>query len=106
MYTSIPSTWTLNIETGKLFANAIELPKLVCTSLADAVKYLSTFGLAEVLTRVDFFLRFTEKTHMLLNANTLANLYVMLLVQSCSSLLILFAEKSIGIKQITLKRVH
>ena len=64
------------MRAGKLLASAIDLPKSVCIPLADIVKYLSIFGLAEVLTRVEFFLKFTEKTHMLLNANTLTNLYV------------------------------
>lgn len=49
-------------------------PQQVVVALAHAVKYLSNFGLDDVLFETQFFNKFTERTHMLLNGNTLTNL--------------------------------
>ena len=49
-------------------------PKQVVIALAHAVTYLATFGLEDVLLETRFFKNFTERTHMLLNGNTLTNL--------------------------------
>lgn len=65
-----------NVPLGRLLAAALELPPQVTTALSQIIKYLSSFGLADVLTRTEFFYRFTERQHMLLNANTLKNLSV------------------------------
>ncbi len=50
-------------------------PNQVVIALAHVVKYLSTFDVADALLETKFFMKFTERTHMLLNGNTLTNLY-------------------------------
>lgn len=72
---SSSSTNTLSSE-GKLTAEIASFPKDVVIALAHLVKYLSTFDVADALLETQFFSRFTERTHMLLNGNTLTNLYV------------------------------
>ena len=57
-------------------ANITHFPKQVVIALAHAVKYLSAFDVADALVETQFFKKFTERTHMLLNGNTLTNLYV------------------------------
>ena len=52
-------------------------PKDVVVALAHLVKYLSAFDVADALLETQFFSRFTERTHMLLNGNTLTNLFVL-----------------------------
>lgn len=52
-----------------------DFSKLVVIALAQSLKYLSTFNVADALRETRFFAKFTERTHMLLNANTLTNLY-------------------------------
>ena len=64
-----------NFTAGKLLVSLSDLPQRVIIGLAHSLRYLKMFGLAEVLTRTEFFIKFTERQHMLLNANTLANLY-------------------------------
>ena len=49
-------------------------PKQVVIALAHAVNYLSDFAVADALLETRFFKKFTERTHMLLNGNTLTNL--------------------------------
>lgn len=51
-----------------------DFPKLVVQALAYAVKYLSDFHVEDSLRETKFFAEFTERTHMLLNSNTLTNL--------------------------------
>lgn len=51
-----------------------EFPKLVVLALAHVIKYLSDFDIEDALRETQFFTRFTERTHMLLNGNTLTNL--------------------------------
>ena len=51
-----------------------EFPKLVVLALAHSVKYLASFGVEDCLRGTKFFAKFTERTHMLLNGNTLTNL--------------------------------
>ncbi|KAL7283069.1 hypothetical protein ACG7TL_002493 [Trametes sanguinea] len=63
-------------STGDLMAAITEFSKLVVIALAHAVKYLSTFHVADALRETRFFSKFTERTHMLLNANTLTNLEI------------------------------
>lgn len=49
-------------------------PKEVVIALAHVVEYLATFDVADALLETQFFKKFTERTHMLLNGNTLTNL--------------------------------
>ncbi|KLO18801.1 hypothetical protein SCHPADRAFT_819209 [Schizopora paradoxa] len=70
------STASSNYTSGKLLADVSGLPQKVVIALAHVHNYLATFGLSEVLSQTDFFSKFTERQHMLLNANTLANLEI------------------------------
>ncbi|CDO74876.1 hypothetical protein BN946_scf185004.g26 [Trametes cinnabarina] len=63
-------------DTGGLADALADFSKLVVIALAHAVKYLSTFNIADALRETRFFAKFTERTHMLLNANTLTNLEI------------------------------
>jgi len=65
-----------SVVTDKILAIVAGLPQLVVISLAHAIKYLSTFSIADVALAVKFFTRFTERNHMLLNGNTMTNLFV------------------------------
>lgn len=60
--------------TGDLMAAVADFSKLVVIALAHTLKYLITFNVADALRETRFFSKFTERTHMLLNANTLTNL--------------------------------
>ena len=51
-----------------------DMSKLVVIALAQSLNYLTSFNVADVLRETRFFGKFTERTHMLLNANTLTNL--------------------------------
>lgn len=53
-----------------------DFPKRVVIVLAAAIKHLSAYGIADAFLETKFFSKFTTRTHMLLNANTLKNLYV------------------------------
>ena len=66
-------TW---VGVDKILAVVAALPRLVVISMAHAIKYLSTFSIADAVLAVKFFTRFTERNHMLLNGNTVANLFV------------------------------
>jgi DNA mismatch repair protein MSH3 len=64
------------VVADKLLALVAGLPQLVVISLAHSIKYLSTFSIADSLLGVKFFTKFTERSHMLLNGNTMTNLFV------------------------------
>ena len=61
---------------GKLMASLVDFPKTVIVALAHAIKYLREFELDSAFYRTNYFAKFTTKTHMLLNGNTLSNLCV------------------------------
>ena len=65
---------SVGFKSGKLLAAVSDLPKNVTIALALSLDYLLGFGLADVLTQTEFFSKFSERQHMLLNANTLSNL--------------------------------
>ncbi|KIP07972.1 hypothetical protein PHLGIDRAFT_510551, partial [Phlebiopsis gigantea 11061_1 CR5-6] len=65
-----------SFKSGQLIATIASFPKDVVVALAHLVKYLSTFDVADALLETQFFSRFTERTHMLLNGNTLTNLEI------------------------------
>ena len=67
---------TLIVHLGKLLASISNFPQKIVIALAHTLDYLSKFDLAEVLMQTEFFSKFTESQHMLLNANTLSNLSV------------------------------
>lgn len=64
------------LNTGELMAAIADFPKRVVIVLAAAIKHLSAYGIADAFLETKFFSKFTTRTHMLLNANTLKNLYV------------------------------
>ncbi|KAI0071810.1 hypothetical protein K474DRAFT_1668569 [Panus rudis PR-1116 ss-1] len=65
-----------SFNSGQLMASISNFPKQVVVALARAVQYLSDFDIADVLLETRFFSKFTERTHMLLNGNTLTNLEI------------------------------
>jgi DNA mismatch repair protein MSH3 len=57
-------------------AEVAGFPKQVIVALAQCIEYLSAFRIADALLATNFFAKFTTRAHMLLNGNTLTNLYV------------------------------
>lgn len=57
-------------------AAVTDFPKQVVVALAMTIKHLSAFGVADAFLETKFFSKFTIRTHMLLNGNTLTNLLV------------------------------
>lgn len=67
-------------------AAVTNFPKQVVVALSHLLNYLTAFNVEDALLETKFFAKFTERTHMLLNGNTLTNLYVLLNVAiSCCS---------------------
>jgi DNA mismatch repair protein MSH3 len=66
-----------NTHTGKLMASVADFPRRVVVVLAHAIKHLSAFDIADAFLETNFFSKFTTRTHMLLNGNTLTNLSVL-----------------------------
>lgn len=69
-----------NHHIGKLLEAISNLPQRVSIALAHTIQHLNKFGLSDILTQTDFFTKFTARQHMLLNANTLSNLSVIVLM--------------------------
>ncbi|KDQ20147.1 hypothetical protein BOTBODRAFT_27560 [Botryobasidium botryosum FD-172 SS1] len=69
-------TTSENLKSGKLMASLVDFPNLVIIALAHAIKYLREFDLDSAFYRTNYFSKFTTKTHMLLNGNTLSNLEI------------------------------
>ncbi len=59
---------------GELTATVTNFPQQVVVALAHVMKYLANFNVADALLETQFFTKFAERTHMLLNGNTLTNL--------------------------------
>ncbi|OAX39197.1 hypothetical protein K503DRAFT_690106 [Rhizopogon vinicolor AM-OR11-026] len=75
-YTTKATSSAEELSPDKILAIVAGLPQLVVISLAHAIKYLSTFSIADAVLAVKFFTRFTERSHMLLNGNTMTNLEI------------------------------
>ncbi|KAI0806964.1 muts domain V-domain-containing protein [Fomes fomentarius] len=75
-YTEKHANASNSFNKGDLMAAITDFSKLVVIALAQSLKYLSTFNVADALRETRFFAKFTERTHMLLNANTLTNLEI------------------------------
>ncbi|KAG1782777.1 muts domain V-domain-containing protein [Suillus placidus] len=75
-YTTKATVSTEELSPDKLLVLVAGLPQLVALSLAHSIKYLSTFSIADALLGVKFFTKFTERSHMLLNGNTMTNLEI------------------------------
>lgn len=56
--------------------SVLELPQPVITALAHCIKYLADFGLTNIFRQCQLFKTFGSRSTMLLNANTVDNLYV------------------------------
>ncbi|KAJ3880958.1 DNA mismatch repair protein MSH3 [Lentinula edodes] len=65
-----------NLRTGKLLASITSFSPGLVIGLAHMVKHLSTYNVADVLLETKFFTKFSEKSHMVLAANTLRNLEI------------------------------
>ncbi|KAI0059076.1 DNA mismatch repair protein MSH3 [Artomyces pyxidatus] len=61
---------------GRLMAAVTDFPQQVVIALAQCIKYLSAFDIADALLATKFFGKFTTRAHMLLNGNTLSNLEI------------------------------
>ncbi|KAI0086630.1 muts domain V-domain-containing protein [Irpex rosettiformis] len=64
------------LKTGELTAAVTNFPQQVVIALAHVMRYLASFNVADALLETRFFTKFTERTHMLLNGNTLTNLEI------------------------------
>lgn len=73
--TSLTSRNWLNFVPA-LIGLLTEYPKQVVVALAHMVEYLSKFNISRLFRKQTRFKQFMERNHMLLNANTLTNLYV------------------------------
>ncbi|KAJ8700304.1 Mismatch repair protein msh3 [Pleurotus ostreatus] len=65
-----------SFRSGELLATVTGFPQQVVVTLGHAIKHLSAFGIADAFRETKFFTHFMTKTHMLLAANTLANLEI------------------------------
>ncbi|KAH7922832.1 hypothetical protein BV22DRAFT_1113691 [Leucogyrophana mollusca] len=65
-----------DVNPTKLLAVVTDFPQQVVIVLAHAIKYLSAFRIADAFLGARFFTKFTNKSHMLLNGNTLTNLEI------------------------------
>jgi DNA mismatch repair protein MSH3 len=61
---------------GKLMAAVADFPQRVVVVLAHTIKHLSAFSIADAFLETKFFNKFSTRAHMLLNGNTLTNLFV------------------------------
>lgn len=63
-----------NWSTGTSMAVVVNLPRTVVVALAHTLQHLAVFGLTDSFMDASLFTKFTDRSHMLLNANTLINL--------------------------------
>lgn len=61
-------------------AAVTDFPKQVVIALAQCIRHLEAFDIADSLLATKFFSAFTTTNHMLLNGNTLTNLFVLMCV--------------------------
>ncbi|KAH7107410.1 muts domain V-domain-containing protein [Auriculariales sp. MPI-PUGE-AT-0066] len=66
----------VDADVGAPIGFVLDLPRQVVVALAHIHHYLQQFNLGHILLRVNTFKQFANRTHMLLNASTLANLDV------------------------------
>ncbi|CAO3694195.1 unnamed protein product [Umbelopsis ramanniana] len=64
------------VKSETLFAEILRLPEVIIKSLALTIKYLTDFQLDHVFKLTKYFNHFSSKSHMTLNANTMANLEI------------------------------
>ncbi|KAF8309367.1 hypothetical protein DL93DRAFT_2100103 [Clavulina sp. PMI_390] len=62
--------------TSRGIAEVVGLPRTVVIALAHTIRHLKAFGLTDAFGDASAFTKFTERSHMLLNGNTLSNLEV------------------------------
>lgn len=87
----------------ELPSSITDLPELVMVALALALKHLTSFQLTEALLQPAFFNTFSSRTHMLLNSNTIRNLWVTHTVGNLADLFMI--EKYFRIRPILQKQV-
>ncbi|EPQ29014.1 uncharacterized protein PFL1_03304 [Pseudozyma flocculosa PF-1] len=71
-----PSAFEDAPDSGKLLSLAVSLPHLALVALASMIKHLEEFGLESICRLATNFQSFTNRTTMMLNGNTLANLEI------------------------------
>jgi hypothetical protein len=69
-----PKSARCNRPIGTFMATVVNLPRTVAIALAHTLKHLATFKLTDSFTDASVFSKFADRTHMLLNSNTLTNL--------------------------------
>ncbi|KAF8557342.1 hypothetical protein OG21DRAFT_1505567 [Imleria badia] len=73
-YSDKTKTNSNNLSMDGILGVIASLPQQVVVALAHTIHYLSSFRIADAFLGARFFTKFTNRTHMLLNATTLANL--------------------------------
>ncbi|EIM90301.1 DNA mismatch repair protein MSH3 [Stereum hirsutum FP-91666 SS1] len=65
-----------SFKSGELMAAVTDFPKQVVIALAQCIRHLEAFDIADSLLATKFFSAFITTNHMLLNGNTLTNLEI------------------------------
>ncbi|KAG9099780.1 Mismatch repair protein msh3 [Ceratobasidium sp. 370] len=71
-----PQTASEGFRSGKLMGCLVDFPKNVIIALACLMRHLESFQLSEVFLKTEFFASFTNRSHMLVSANSLHNLEI------------------------------
>ncbi|KAG6331292.1 hypothetical protein ID866_7797 [Astraeus odoratus] len=74
-------------------------PRQVVIALAHAIQYLSAFSIADAFLGARFFSKFADKTHMLLNANTLNNLVLQARIEAMEEIISSTSERLVALRQ-------
>lgn len=64
------------VSSSKAILTLVDFPKQVVISMAVAIRYMKRFGLENAFKHTSSFVRFANRSHMLLSSNTLANLEI------------------------------
>ncbi|OXG15057.1 DNA mismatch repair protein MSH3 [Cryptococcus neoformans Ze90-1] len=64
------------VSSSKAILTLVDFPKQVVISMAVAIRYMKRFGLENAFRHTSSFVRFANRSHMLLSSNTLANLEI------------------------------
>ncbi|KIR32664.1 DNA mismatch repair protein MSH3 [Cryptococcus deuterogattii MMRL2647] len=64
------------VSSSKAILTLVDFPKQVVISMAVAIQYMKKFGLGNAFRHTSSFVRFANRSHMLLSSNTLTNLEI------------------------------
>ncbi|KAF9069829.1 DNA mismatch repair protein MSH3 [Rhodocollybia butyracea] len=65
-----------HLKSGKVMVSITDFSSQLVIALAHIVQHLSTYNVADVLSETQFFTKFSNRSHMVLAANTLRNLEI------------------------------